>query len=192
MALRHAVLAALVHGEASGYELAKRFELGVANFWHAKPQQVYAELTRLREAGLVDGREVIQESRPNKRMFSITDDGLAMLDEFAASPTPLPVGRDDLMVAVQAIDVVGARSVLAGIDRRVDLAEQKLAALRELEQQILGERDEATFVRTTRHLGPYLTCRRGIRFQEEALEWCHWVRGVVDTWQQHGRAVPRP
>ncbi|NDL57075.1 PadR family transcriptional regulator [Phytoactinopolyspora mesophila] len=179
MALRHAVLAALVHGEASGYELAKRFELGVANFWHAKPQQVYAELARLSEAGLVQGREVIQESRPNKRMFAITDDGLAVLAEFAAAPKGLPVGRDDLMIAVQAIDTLDAEVVRDGIERRAEQAKQKLATLQELERQILGGRDEATFVRTSRHLGPYLNCRRGIRFQQDTLEWCEWALQVL-------------
>ena len=37
MALRHAVLAALLEGEASGYQLSKRFDVSVANFWSATP-----------------------------------------------------------------------------------------------------------------------------------------------------------
>ncbi|GAA3082491.1 hypothetical protein GCM10020000_80610 [Streptomyces olivoverticillatus] len=53
MALRHAVLAALLDGDLSGYQLAKEFDLGVANFWHAQPQQLYAELTRLEKNGLI-------------------------------------------------------------------------------------------------------------------------------------------
>src|SRR5689334_22788333 len=65
MALRHAVLAALLDGELSGYQLAKAFDVGVANFWYAQPQQLYAELTRLEKEGLVAGREVLQESRPS-------------------------------------------------------------------------------------------------------------------------------
>lgn len=73
MALRHAVLAALLDGELSGYQLAKAFDVGVANFWYAQPQQLYAELTRLEQQGLVAGREVVQESRPNKRLFHVTD-----------------------------------------------------------------------------------------------------------------------
>ena len=52
MALRHAVLAALLEGEASGYQLAKRFDVSVANFWSATPQQLYRELDRLEAEGL--------------------------------------------------------------------------------------------------------------------------------------------
>jgi len=53
MALRHAVLAALLEGEASGYQLAKRFDVSVANFWSATPQQLYRELERLEQERLL-------------------------------------------------------------------------------------------------------------------------------------------
>ncbi|MBK3589679.1 PadR family transcriptional regulator, partial [Streptomyces sp. MBT57] len=69
MALRHAVLAALLDEELSGYQLAKAFDMGVANFWHALPQQLYAELARLEKEGLVAGREVVQDARPNSRLL---------------------------------------------------------------------------------------------------------------------------
>lgn len=90
MALRHAVLAALLDGEFSGYELAKSFDIGVANFWHALPQQLYAELAKLEKEGLVAGREVVQESRPNKRLFQVTEAGRTELEEFAAAPSSPP------------------------------------------------------------------------------------------------------
>lgn len=82
VALRHAVLAALLDGEYSGYQLAKAFDVGVANFWYALPQQLYAELTKLEKEGLVAGRQVVQETRPNKRLFRVTDAGLAELEDF--------------------------------------------------------------------------------------------------------------
>jgi DNA-binding PadR family transcriptional regulator len=37
MSLRNAVLATLLEGEASGYDLSKSFDAGVANFWMATP-----------------------------------------------------------------------------------------------------------------------------------------------------------
>ena len=49
MSLRDAVLAALLEGESSGYDLAKAFDASVANFWMATPQQLYRELDRLAE-----------------------------------------------------------------------------------------------------------------------------------------------
>ena len=96
MGLRHAVLAALCDDEYSGYQLAKAFDVGVANFWSASSQQLYSELTRLEQAGLISGREVIQLDRPNKRVFTVTPAGLEELVKFAAADSKPLSFRDDL------------------------------------------------------------------------------------------------
>jgi DNA-binding PadR family transcriptional regulator len=51
MSLKYAVLAALLEGEASGYELSKVFDVSLANFWAATPQQLYRELGVSRRTG---------------------------------------------------------------------------------------------------------------------------------------------
>lgn len=179
MSLRHAVMAALVHGEASGYELAKRFRVGVANFWHAQPQQLYAELARLHADGLVRAVEVVQRSRPTKRVYSLTDEGIAELVGFVAAPKRPTALRDELTVAVQCADAVDPDVLIGHLARRAEQAREKCAELRELETSILAGRDEEEFVRTTRHLGPYLTCRRGIRHESDTEQWCEWAIGLL-------------
>ena len=70
MSLRYALLSLLLDGDATGYDLARRFDASVANFWHALPQQLYQELARMEDDGLVRGKAVVQAARPNKRVFS--------------------------------------------------------------------------------------------------------------------------
>ena len=65
LALKHAIIASLEEQEASGYELSKRFDVSVANFWPATPQQIYGELDRLEAGGLLSAKLVEQTSRPN-------------------------------------------------------------------------------------------------------------------------------
>src|SRR6202012_531672 len=104
MSLRDAVLAALLEGEASGYDLAKDFDASVANFWMAPPQQLYRELDRLSEQGLIEARIVQQERRPNKRLFSLTDAGRDAIKDFTARPPKPSAIRDELMIKIQASD----------------------------------------------------------------------------------------
>src|SRR5436305_12756379 len=111
MALRDAVLAALLEGEASGYELSKRFDVSVANFWSATPQQLYRELDRLLDDGLVEARVVHQERRPNKRLFKLTPAGYDALETFTRQPARPMAIRDELLVKLQAIDAGDAASV---------------------------------------------------------------------------------
>ncbi|KUF14668.1 MULTISPECIES: PadR family transcriptional regulator [Streptomyces] len=172
MALRHAVLAALLDGEFSGYQLAKGFDIGVANFWHALPQQLYAELSRLEDEGLVAGREVVQEGRPNKRMFHVTEAGVAELERFATTPAKPSFIRDDLLVKVQAVDGVDPAPVIAQLQERAAVAEAKAEVLGKLLVRLRGAADEEEFLRTGRRIGPYLTCRRGLAFERETYDWC--------------------
>src|SRR5690242_986172 len=121
MALRHAVLATLLGGEASGYELAKRFDVSVANFWHALPQQLYAELRRLEDDGLVRGRAVRQKGRPDKRVFTITRAGRGVLREFCDDAPAKPGSiKEDLMVKVQAAAEADREALAAEVLARAE------------------------------------------------------------------------
>ncbi|MEV0439765.1 PadR family transcriptional regulator [Streptomyces spectabilis] len=191
MALRHAVLAALLDGEFSGYQLAKGFDIGVANFWHALPQQLYAELSRLEGEGLVAGREVVQEGRPNKRLFTVTDAGVAELERFAADTAKPSFIRDDLLVKVQAVDGVDATPVIAQLRDRARVAEAKTEVLGALLRRLRGDLDEEDFLRTGQRVGPYLTCLRGLAFERETREWCERAADLLAA-RRAGACEARP
>ncbi|MGX1880964.1 PadR family transcriptional regulator [Streptomyces sp. NPDC055287] len=188
MALRHAVLAALLEGdgsdgggrgEYSGYQLAKAFDIGVANFWHALPQQLYAELAKLEKEGLVAGREVVQETRPNKRLFRVTEAGLAELEAFtAAAPKPSFI-RDDLLVKVQASDAVDTGPLIEQLEQRAAVAEAKIELFGKVLRKMRGELDEAEYLRRGERIGPYLTCLRGLALEQENREWALRVAAVL-------------
>ncbi|MGW5261246.1 PadR family transcriptional regulator [Microbispora sp. NPDC004025] len=172
MALRHAVLAALLDGELSGYQLAKAFDVGVANFWHALPQQLYAELAKLEREGLVAGRRVVQETRPAKRLFHVTDAGLTELERFAAAVSKPSFIRDDLLVKVQAANHVDAGPLIRQVEERAAAAEAKIDLFRRILRKMRGDLGEEEFLRAGRRVGPYLTCLRGLAFEEGNRDWC--------------------
>ena len=167
MALRHAMLAALLDGEASGYELAKRFDASVANFWHALPQQLYSELRRLEEQRLVSGRAVRQRGRPDKRVFTITPAGVEALRDFAAEPTKPGALKEDLAVKAYAAGVVDHEVLIAALDERAAQAAAKL----ERYQHRLDALTDPDGV----DLGPSLTLARGIAYERENVTWCTWA-----------------
>lgn len=171
MALRHAVLAALLDEELSGYQLAKAFDMGVANFWHAMPQQVYAELAKLEQDGLIAGREVVQETRPNKRLFKVTRAGLDALERFAEATGKPSFIRDDLLVKVQAADHVDTEALVAQLTERITFAEAKIELFDALLRTMRGDLAEEEFLRHGNRIGPYLTCLRGLDFERANRAW---------------------
>ncbi|MFF3765810.1 PadR family transcriptional regulator [Streptomyces sp. NPDC001922] len=189
MSLRHAVLAALLDGEYSGYQLAKVFDLGVANFWHALPQQLYLELSKLERDGMVAGRQIVQETRPNKRLFTVTSAGTAELERFAASASKPSFIRDDLLVKIQTADHVATDPLIEQLTERATVAAAKVALFDQTLRQLRGTLDEETFLREGARIGPYLTCLRGRRFEQENLDWCRQTAAVL---RQRTAARPGP
>jgi DNA-binding PadR family transcriptional regulator len=172
MALRHAVLAAMLDGGFTGYQLAKIFDVGVSNFWYASPQQLYTELAKLEKAGLIAGEQVIQLDRPNKRIFTVTEAGLDELAAFAATASKPLSMRDDLAVKVQAIDHLDPAPVLAQLDERAVEAAAKLALFEQGMRRLRGDLAEEEFLRTSPRIGAYLTYLAGCRLEREMRDWC--------------------
>src|SRR5690242_8346491 len=90
----------------TGYELAKTFDSSMGFFWKADHQQIYRELSRLRDKGHVQGREVVQSGKPNKLVYTLTAEGRAALKHWAARPSVPPSSKDDLLVRLYALDCV--------------------------------------------------------------------------------------
>ena len=180
MSLRDAVLAALLEGESSGYDLAKGFDASVANFWMATPQQLYRELDRLAEQGLVQARIVHQERRPNKRMFSLTEAGYEAIHEFTARAPKPSVIRDELMVKVAAADCGDARAVRDFIVERLQWAAAKLQRYERFRTRLLDGRTEQDYLAQAERVGPYLTLLRGISFEQENIRWAERALTIIE------------
>lgn len=70
-------LGVLTHGEASGYEIKKQFEEGpMAHFYRAGFGSIYPALNQLDQEGLVTCRALVQEKRPGKKVYRITEKGV--------------------------------------------------------------------------------------------------------------------
>ncbi|AVV46386.1 PadR family transcriptional regulator [Streptomyces sp. ID05-04B] len=181
MSLKYAVLAALLEGEASGYELSKIFDVSLANFWPATPQQLYRELERLAQDGLIEARVVRQERRPDKRMFTLTGAGREDLSAFAAVPPRRPAAlRDELMVKIQAMDGADPGATRELIEKRMSWSRGKLDRYERLRDRLLAGRTEEEYLSEADRIGPYLTLLGGIALEETNVRWCERALGLLE------------
>lgn len=159
----------------TGYDLARLFDISVANFWHALPAQIYAELPKLEGAGFVTSRVVIQESRPNKRLYTLSEAGRAELSAWIGKDARPASVKDELLVRAYASTRADEPRLAAAIERRAEKHREKIARYRGIETALLRGRDDAEYARTATRLGPYLTLKRGIGYESEGLAWCEWA-----------------
>src|SRR5437879_13381753 len=88
------------------YDLANTFDSSIGFFWKANHQQIYRELSRLRDRGHIQGREVVQSGKPNKLVYTLTPEGRAALKHWAARPSSPSSIKDDLLVRLYALDSI--------------------------------------------------------------------------------------
>ena len=86
MSLKHGLLGLLNYGPMTGYDLNKAFKDSLAFFWQAKTSQIYRELGAMERCGWLTSERIIQNERPNKRVYTITDSGKEELKNWLSLP----------------------------------------------------------------------------------------------------------
>lgn len=103
--LGHAILQLLTRNAASGYDLKKRFFSSVGHGWHAYDTQIYRELKSLEAAGFVSGKVAQGRSGPQRRLYTITEEGRESLREWLTSDLDLTKIKDELSLRVWTADL---------------------------------------------------------------------------------------
>jgi DNA-binding PadR family transcriptional regulator len=113
------LLALLAKVPAHGYELKILLE---QMFGDAYPSpnigQIYVTLQRLERDGLVASQDVVQQARPNKRVYEVTDAGREALANWIDQPSDGPRIRDDFFMKLALGPLAGAPNRLALINRQ--------------------------------------------------------------------------
>src|ERR1700716_1609328 len=173
VALGDAILACLTERPMTGYELAKTFDASIGFFWKADHQQIYRELTKLRDRGHIQGREVVQSGKPNKLVYTLTPEGRAALKHWAARPSTPALIKDDLLVRLYALDSVDIDPLRADLMARLEYHRDRFSRF----ERILKKRfPEGTA--SPVDLGKLLTLRLGLRYEHTVVEWC---KEALDT-----------
>ena len=160
-----AVLALLaIEGERSGYDLDKQVQRSIGHIWRPARTQLYAVLPRLEADGLARSRTLVQQNRPDKRLYRLTGAGRAALDAWLTAVEP---GVEDAFYLRLFVGgLAPTESSVAQVEQFRSDVETRLAVLRAI---------EPSNTRTGHDRFHYLLLRLGIERLEHLLRWCDWV-----------------
>ncbi|MGN1290786.1 MAG: PadR family transcriptional regulator [Bradyrhizobium sp.] len=185
MALGDAILACLTERPMTGYELAKTFDASIGFFWKADHQQIYRELSRLRDKGHVQGREVVQSGKPNKLVYTLTAEGRAALKHWAARPSVPPSIKDDLLVRLYALDCVDIEPLRTDLMARLEHHRDRY----ERYERLLNKRfPDGTA--PPADVGKMLSLRLGMRHERIVVEWCEEALDALSAMSGRGNVLP--
>jgi DNA-binding PadR family transcriptional regulator len=168
MSLRHATLGLIAELDgASGYDLLKVFELSLGTVWQATQSQLYAELARLTEAGLI---EVSAEGARRRKEYAITEAGRAELRHWLIDIPPKPNPRDEPLLRVFFLNQVEADEALDHLERMANALAERTKELQHRES-IVPWQEGGAFADNGR-----LTMECGKRFLAMRRDWYIWAR----------------
>ncbi|MFJ8310158.1 MULTISPECIES: PadR family transcriptional regulator [unclassified Streptomyces] len=165
MSLRHAVLGLLADRPASGYDLMKLFETSLAHVWSATQSQVYGELGKLADAGLV---EVSAEGPRGRKEYAITESGRAELHHWLTEVEPVRTRRSDALLRVFFLGELTPLEAQTYLLTEAERSARQLAGLKEAEA-VIDWGDDAISVHGR------LALEYGKRLSTMHEEWARWA-----------------
>ncbi|GGH44703.1 PadR family transcriptional regulator [Microbacterium album] len=186
MSLRYALLALLRVGPLSGYDLQKQFQVSVGHLWHAPDSQIYPELRKMENDGLVVGEDQARGERGTRRVYHVTPEGDQDYLRWMEEPLPYARVREpaNLKAAyLEAASPAAARAFLRDHIRhwsgeleqweeelvRID-ARANPMLMRRIESQDPEERDRTVAFKRFGYEGLVARARAEIAWAESGLE----------------------
>src|SRR3954454_20319463 len=162
----YVILGMLALGKRTGYEIKSFVDVSTRFFWAASYGQIYPELKRLEEAGLIRGQADTSDGR-RRRAYELTAAGREALHVWLTpAEALLRELRHEGILKLFFSDVLRPEEQLDQIRRIRAAHEETRDRLRAIEPEA-READEARGLRFT-----LLTLDWGIAYQDAIIDWC--------------------
>ena len=189
--LKYAILGLLMQSPMTGYDISKAFGVGLGSFWSAKHSQIYPELKRLAEEGLIRYSTVIQGGKLEKKLYEITPSGkqdfLAWLDQDQPlDPTP----KDVFRLRSYYSQWLSEEAYLELLQKQIEKRRVKLDFLSNSLQASYDGVDPRTLTGAAR--GDYLVLLGAVMRERTYMDWLLRCRELVSGWAGGGDTGAEP
>jgi DNA-binding PadR family transcriptional regulator len=163
----YVVLGMLNMAPRSGYEIKHFADSSTRFFWAAGYGQIYPELKRLEDAGLIAGTEAGTGER-RRRVYAIRPAGRALLLEWLATPPAVWELRDESLLKLFFVDALGREQALEIVAHMREAARETIARFDAIRPKAREAHDaDAATARF-----PALVLQYGLDFNAWQLAWC--------------------
>jgi DNA-binding PadR family transcriptional regulator len=171
VSLRMAALGLLAQQPGSGYDLLRHFEKSMANVWPATQSQLYGELNKLADAGLIEVSDVGPRGR---KEYRITEAGREELRRWVLDPQNDPPYRSARQLRVFLLGEVPRELARAHMVAMAAQADAEITRLEELRDSIdWGDSDGLFYGRAA--------LEHGLRFNAMEAEWARSMIEEIDA-----------
>ncbi len=172
MSLKHALLGLLTYQPMTGYELKQFFDSTIKHFWNAELSQIYPTLKALEEQGWLEKHVEVQETRPNRKVYEITEAGCGEYQRWVREPM-LPADlRDPFMIKVFFGTELPAEDMLVLLRRQKEEQQKVLAFDDMVMRKRISHAQEHEEYSTRHALYWTLTLEMSMAYRRAYIQWC--------------------
>jgi DNA-binding PadR family transcriptional regulator len=175
-------------GPLSGYDLKRIFDHTLAPMWGAAQSQIYKELRRMKELGWVEMEREEQEARPDRKVYSITEQGHAALRQWQTRSPGMLQLRDELLLKVLFGTFAAPGGIAQHLRASIATHEMNLLAYRQNAHHIPAQ---GTYPQGNRRPNPYAAEREAdpyfalitqfaIDFENTYIRWLYEALAVIE------------
>jgi PadR family transcriptional regulator AphA len=169
--LRQVLLVYLGSGAASGYDIVKGFQRTYGHLWNATWQQVYRDLNKLHEDGLIEQEVVASGNRPPRKVYRLNEEGQQALARFIAEPAKPPRVNDAFLVKIASAHLFASEPLLAELRARRTHYLNYVADLERYDAFFCGLPDNVQ----EQVRGAHFSLLRGLQITRGWIEWANEV-----------------
>jgi DNA-binding PadR family transcriptional regulator len=171
MSLRIAALGLLAQHPGSGYDLLKRFEKSMANVWPATQSQLYGELNKLADAGLIEVSDIGPRGR---KEYRVTEEGRAELRRWVTNPQDDPPERSAALLRIFLLGEIPRDQAGKHLTALAEHADAEVRRLENLRDSIDWSDDDPSFYGRA-------ALEYGLRRNAMDAQWARWLAEAVDN-----------
>lgn len=160
------ILGLLAHEASSGYDLKKKIDYTISQFWDVGYGQLYPTLKALETEGSITGTPTQSEKGPDRIVYSITAAGRQKLTNWLAQPKESEYVRYEILLK---LFFGGLSSPAANIKRIEEFHKKHTEDLQLI--HLFKENLEGIFTESKDHLYYYLTAMFGEHLYKAYLAW---------------------
>ncbi len=126
---RDVILGILQNKPRTGYEINDILQNQISYFYDGTYGMIYPTLKKLEKEGKVKKETIIQDDKPNKNIFSITDKGKEELNEYLNSGDISEVFKSDFLMKLFFGDNLSKEQVIKLINKEIETKENQIQSL---------------------------------------------------------------
>lgn len=169
MSLRHALLGLLTEHPASGWDLSHRFDDILGAVWPAGHPQIYGELRRLRDDGLI----TVDDHGPRGRTaYRVTDTGLAEVQRWLTTTEVDHTLRLEPVLRSVFFWLMSPEQLAEHLDREAAHYREVAATYR----AVGAAKDRGDYGHSPQTRSLRIAAEAGARINDALADWAEWAR----------------